>query len=620
MTNEKFAALVARLEKQAQRNPGGYQRRVVLLALLGNAYVLMMLALVVVLLGASLASVVVLKAIGVKLVLVMGFFLWLLLKALWVRIPPPEGVRITAAQAPELFAIIDDLRRKLQAPRFHDVLIVDELNAAVVQTPRLGALGWYRNTLLIGLPLMKSLGVEQFKAVLAHEFGHLAGGHGRMANWIYRQRLRWSRLVAVLEASESKGSFLFKPFLNWYVPYFNAWSFPLARANEYTADATAARLTSPGAMAEALTGINVIGSYLGERYWPKIHCQADELPTPVFTPFAAMGEGVAGEIDADSAKTWLDQALARETTCDDTHPSLAERLKAIGEEPRLAPPEPGAAADRLLGDVAAQLSERFDRRWHDNILEAWQQRHREVQEGRRRLAELEARVADGGALTVDERLERARLTDSVGNDADAALAQLRALADRAPDHAAVAYHLGTRLLARDDEAGCALLERAMQLDVDTIWPACEALRDYFWRRGEKETAQAWHERLVERANFLAAAEEERQTIRLGEKFAPHGIAADVLAKIQAQLRAIPGLRRAYLLQRAMKLTPERPCHVLGFSVIGMFRLHNKQRVADALARIQQIADLPEGTVILSVDGDNYRFGRKFFWKRGARIV
>ena len=43
-----------------------------------------------------------------------------------------------------------------------------------LQLPRLGIFGWYRNYLIIGMPLMKSLTCEQFKAVLAHEFGHLA--------------------------------------------------------------------------------------------------------------------------------------------------------------------------------------------------------------------------------------------------------------------------------------------------------------------------------------------------------------------------------------------------------------------------------------------------------------
>ena len=55
-----------------------------------------------------------------------------------------------------------------------------------------------------------------------------------------------------LETTESKGSFLFKPFLDWFVPYFGAFSFPLARANEYEADAISVRLTSSRATAEAL--------------------------------------------------------------------------------------------------------------------------------------------------------------------------------------------------------------------------------------------------------------------------------------------------------------------------------------------------------------------------------
>jgi hypothetical protein len=34
---------------------------------------------------------------------------------------------------------------------------IDDFNAAVVQAPRLGLFGWYRNYLLIGLPLAKAL-------------------------------------------------------------------------------------------------------------------------------------------------------------------------------------------------------------------------------------------------------------------------------------------------------------------------------------------------------------------------------------------------------------------------------------------------------------------------------
>lgn len=620
MTNEQFEALVDRLEAKARRDPSGYKLRVFLLALLGNAYLGAMLLLIAGLLLGLIASVAVLKAIAVKLIIVVGVFLWLILKALWVRIEPPAGSEISPRQAGGLFAMIDALRRQLGAPRFHHVLVTDELNAGVVQSPRLGIFGWHRNYLLIGLPLMKGLTVEQFKAVLAHEFGHLAKGHGRLSNWIYHQRLRWSRLMAALEANESKGSFLFGPFLNWFAPYFSAYSFPLARANEYEADATSARLTSPRAAAQALTGVDVIASYLDERYWPQIHRQADELAQPGFMPYCDMGQRVAREIDAASTQAWIARAVSRKTTSADTHPALCDRLAAIGEASNFAPPAAGAAADTLLGEALEPLTDAFDRRWRDRILPAWEERHRKVQEERRRLAELDALHAAGSDLSLQQAYDRATLTASVGKGAGAALEQLRALHERAPDDAIVCLELGAHLLGRDDDSGCALVERGMQLDESATLQACELLRNYHWRNDRKEEAGVWHRRLIERSELEEASAKERNTLQLGEKFDRHELTAEAVEKLRTQLRAVPGLRRAYFVRKRVRHFAHRPCYVLGFSVTGLFRLHSKRRVSEALQRIRDGVEFPGETLILDVDGENYRFGRKFFWMRGARVV
>jgi Zn-dependent protease with chaperone function len=620
VTNEEFESLVGRLEEQARRNPAGYKTRVLLMALLGNAYLGAMLALIGGLLAAAAVSVVWLKAAGVKIAFVVGVFLWMVLKALWVKVPPPEGTEITERDSPELFAMIEKIRRDLRGPRFHHVLVTDDFNAAVVQAPRLGIFGWYRNYLLIGLPLAKALSMDQFKAVLAHEFGHLAKGHGAMSNWIYRQRLRWSRLMTVLEKVESWGIVLFRPFLRWYAPYFNAYSYPLARANEFEADATSARLASPRAAAEALTAVNIVGSYLDERYWPQIHKQADQLPQPSFAPYSGMGPRVASEIDEASMQRWLERALARKTTLDDTHPTLSERLGALGEKARIALPSAGAAADRLLGGALERITQAFDRRWHDGILPSWQERHQEVQAARRQLAELDAKHASGAQLSLQEAYDRARLSESVGGNADAAIEQLRALQSRAPDDPVVLYSLGVRLLARDDEAGRALLESAMQRDEREIVRCCEALRDYCWRNGRKEEAHEWHQRLTGRAELEQAAAKERNEVRLTDKFERHGLSGEALARMQAQLKAIAGLRKAYFVKKRVRNFPDRPCYVLGFRSGGLLQRHAKRRAAEVLARIQETVSFPGETLIIDVEGENYRFGRKFRWMRGSRIL
>ena len=618
MTNEQFERLVGRLEAEAKRNPGRYRLRVILIALLGNAYLGVMLFAIALLLLIAAVSVIWLKAAGVKIAIVVGVFLWMVLKALWVRLSPPQGTRITRREAPELFAMIDALRRALRSPRFHHVLVTDDFNAAVVQAPRLGMFGWSCNYLLIGLPLAKALTVEQFKAVLAHEFGHLSRGHGRMSNWIYRQRLRWSRLVSALESAESRGLVLFRPFLRWYAPYFNAYSYPLARANEFEADATSARLASRGAAAQALTAVNVVASYLEERFWPQIVRRADELPQPAFAPFSAMGARVSVELDPDSVESWLEQALARKTTLDDTHPSLTERLAALGEKPALALPAPGLAADRLFGPALERITREFDQRWHDSILPSWQERHREVQEARKRLAELDAKAA-GGELSLQQAYDRALLTESPGGDADGCIAQLRALHERAADDPVLHYTLGVRLLARDDDSAVALLKRAMQRDPWETVRCAQSLRDYCWRRGRKDEAHEWHRVMSERMELEHAASKERDAVRTSDKFERHGLPAEALARLQAQLAAVDGLRKAYFVRKRVRHMPERACYVLGYTL--RWRPWGRKASAQAvLQRIQETVEFPGETLILGVEGANAAFGRKFRWMRGSRIV
>ncbi|HET9734134.1 MAG TPA: hypothetical protein VFP62_02585, partial [Burkholderiales bacterium] len=69
MTHEQFQALVDGLENEARRNPGGYRSRVLMLALLGNAYLGAIVALLGFLFLLLLASILWLKALGVKLAL-----------------------------------------------------------------------------------------------------------------------------------------------------------------------------------------------------------------------------------------------------------------------------------------------------------------------------------------------------------------------------------------------------------------------------------------------------------------------------------------------------------------------------------------------------------------------
>ena len=227
--------------------------------------------------------------------------------------------------------------------------------------------------------------------------------------------------------------------------------------NEYQADAISARLTSSRAIAEALTGVEVTDGYLNDFYFPVIDAGLGEQPQPSKEPYREMSDAFATRLDKLTSSFWLGPAMARQTTSEDTHPALNERLAALGEEPSFCPPQRGEAADRLLGFWLQMITNRFDYKWKHDISSAWESRHGEIQEGRRRLKELQHKEASGANLTVQERRERAELTESIGKNANAALEQLRALHESVPEDASICLALGSRLIIRNDHTGCDLV-------------------------------------------------------------------------------------------------------------------------------------------------------------------
>lgn len=606
MNSEKFDSLVAKLEKQARETPKTYQLKVFFLALLGNIYiavVLLALLAIVIFLVFAIAT---LRWLAVKGIILIGPIIWMVMKSLKVSVNPPEGFELKQTDAPDLFALIKDLQRKLKAPRFHHVLITNEFNAGVIQSPRLGIFGWYRNYLLIGLPLLHSLSKDQFNAVLAHEFGHLTRGHGRVSNWIYRQRRRWSRLLEELRY-ENKGVFLFKPFFEWFSPYFNAFSFPLARANEYVADAISAEMTSAKVAAEALTRVDVIGCYLSEKFWPQIYKLADDQPSPQFAPYQSLGQSLADEIDEESVQRWMGQALERKTNSADTHLSLSDRLQALNEMPQLIIPK--ITAEQLLGASLSRATEYCDERWQNNVFETWRRRYNEVADTRKELAKLDKKYASGAELTLREAYERALYTETVTQDKDGALSQFRELHERAPGDAFVCLYLGMRLLWRDDEAGLALIERAIDIDEDTLCQAYEAQRDYHWRNGRQELAKDFNEKLVARAQLERAAQAERQAILITDTFDIHDLDGVALNELCAQLTKIEGLRKAYLVKKQLRHLPHKSLYVLGFSIKRGFGLRPKYTHDEVMHQLKTKIVFPHPTFLINL-GVNKKFSRK----------
>ena len=115
----------------------------------------------------------------------LSIFMW---KAIFFIRPGAAnpGKEITAENQPALFKFLHELADETKAPRPHKVFLSPDVNAAVFYD--LSVLNFFiptRKNLLIGLGLVNVLNRTEFKAVLAHEFGHFSQRSMAVSKWVY---------------------------------------------------------------------------------------------------------------------------------------------------------------------------------------------------------------------------------------------------------------------------------------------------------------------------------------------------------------------------------------------------------------------------------------------------
>jgi Zn-dependent protease with chaperone function len=654
MTDGQYEAMVRRLEEYARQQPQSYRRRVGLLAALGYAYIFLVLALLAVLIGAVVLIMVYGHVRGglVKIIIALGALAFLILRSLWVQIPAPEGLELDRATAPRLFEMLDELTTALRAPRFHHVLLTGDFNAAVVQVPRLGILGWQRNYLLLGLPLMQALPPEQFRAVVAHELGHLSGNHSRFAGWIYRVQRTWGQLLEALERESHWGTFIFVRFFHWYAPYFSGYSFALRRADEYVADRCAAELAGARNAAEALIGVEINGNLLSHSFWPNVYRQANQQPEPPAATFTAMLGALRAGAPPVEATPWLDRALAEKTGYQDTHPSLSDRLSALrylptggdGRHPsvpeRLAglghPPAPGdnpegepwrpplpgpveeTAAGHYLGDAVERFTAQLEHAWRQAVAPQWRERYQYAQQSQQELRALEEK-ARTQPLTEEEAWKRARWTAEF-QGSEAAVPLLQEMLAAHPGHAAASYTLGQILLERKDESGIRYIEQAMERDAEAVLPGCQAVYAFLKQQGREAEAVRYRERAREHYEQLARAHQERATVTERDRFEPHGLPDTELARLREQLSQHEQVGAAYLVRKAVTLFPERPLFVLGVRLItACHKIQSEQEERALTSRLGASLQLPGEGYIIILNRNTAGLGKALQKVEGAEI-
>lgn len=601
-----YEALVARLSEYARLHPRMYRARVAGLAVLGYAYLFGAL----ILLSALIAGAVwmILHNVGawaaIKLAIPVAVLTWMIGRSLWVRFAPPEGIELQPAEAPALFAEIERVRTAMKAPRVHRVLINDAYNAGVSQYPRLGVFGWYRTYLVLGLPHLASMPLDEYRAVLAHEFGHVSRAHGRFGAWIARVHTTWLRLMGELDRKNHWAHALFSRFFHWYAPYFEAYTAVLRRAHEFEADRMA-EAVSPGGAATSLCRGEVTALYLEREFWPGVFAGTLHEMEPPRGVHAQLLEAVRTAHEHAKAREWMDEALAGTTFVWDTHPALRERLAALGLDAALPAAFGESAAQALLGSRVRPLADRLTHQWRRAVGPYWLDQHRRAREITRQLAELEGKPEP---LTSADQRERVWLTAELHGDL-VAVPMARALLGTEHEDASIHYLLGRALAAEKDEAALPHLEQAVRLDPELTVPACATAARLLELLGRAAEAQAYARRANEYQQLLAdaAAERSPNNLRPKDTFLPHGLTPEQLELVRARV-GVPGIKRVYIVRKWVKRFPEKPLFVVGL-VFPAGRLRSggeTQRRVDQVA--QGLAGVLGERIVLALDGALTHFG------------
>lgn len=570
MDQADFVHMVRMSEIASAENSSAYRRSVAAFAALGYAWVLGCLVLA---LGMVAWAVPPLLAGRFKLVFVLVLIsgltlLWTSLQALWLRSDAPDGVEITAVEAPALFEALERIRRKIKGPHIHHVYLNDEFNACIRQQPRYGLLGGAVNHLTIGLPLLMALDRQRFLAVLGHEYGHLRGDHGRFAAWIYRTRMAWMRMHQGLGDDGNVVAAASNAFMRWYLPRFAARSFALARQDEYEADRIAGRLVGREVAAAALIEIEVRGTWMERHFWERHWSKAADHPVPV-GPYRSLRKCLARMPEPAFANDALRQALKRLSNVDDTHPGLRDRLESL-EAPPILPEWSGGSAMELLGDDAKRWISHFDKQWCRDHATEWKQHHAWLAQVRERVQKLTAQQAQSNA---DEMVELARLSRHL--DPRAPVQPLYALAlQRSPGHAGALRGLVQSLPDEDRQGKLQCLEQLWDGDGDSRWWAARtALAELETSRtGMEHDAAAykqWRKRLERAQEAEDRAWEELSGASLFARAVRHDLSPFEQTELTTQLARYRNVARAWLVRKQLREFPRRRAYLLFVEMPGL---------------------------------------------------
>jgi hypothetical protein len=241
----------------------------------------------------------------------------------------PEGVVLARQQAPAMFQLVEETSAHYGCPGPDRIVITDEYQLDIVNTPVSILPFWSTRSLLVGLPLLQCLSTTRFQCILARRLGQRSRRSNRLLNWLYTLRSTWPRYREMF-AGADPGYVVVRALFSIYAPVYTVLSTAAARLDELQADSYAMELFSDEDVLDAITTDVVSRLFLRERYWPAINKLLEQDNAAAPATHAGMAKVLHAGLHAGTIVEWTERAMSTEQQWDDPWPLLVRRLENIG--------------------------------------------------------------------------------------------------------------------------------------------------------------------------------------------------------------------------------------------------------------------------------------------------
>lgn len=613
MNYHQRRAFLREIEQQATKDPTAYEQRV--LRAIASARRLLRGSL----LAAATLTVVAVVAGSLDWVpdwlawlvfLVAGFAAALIWNASRVTLGEPGGYRISREMFPLLFKDLRELRTKLKAPRFDEVLFTDQLNASIVEIPQALGLLPPRRVLSIGFQLLYSLDREEFNAVLAHEIGHVSKQHNRTSRSGYRLLLEIHQLRASLESRLASGSWNpLMPVLAAYLERLELLLLRLKRVHELEADRLAAAATSTELSARTLCKIHALGEYWDDALSEDIAARMVQSDIPNLQLLAFYRSKITKpELEAVFRRS-VERCFHSRALPGSTHPALGERLAAlkVTEIPVLTWKVGESAAVSYFGRDAEKVAAEMDRDWLRWVVPLWKERHLRLRQAAGQRAKILGLEKSGQKLGLGDLWSLAACEQRCVQYRSAS-ATLERILQRFPAADEAKLALARLLLKSDARRGEQLLLEIAESHPLLRFEAAETLIALFSEEGRREELAKVEKLLAAHEANAEAVFEERTEFKRSDEFLAVKLSREETEAIYRIAGELGTVEKLWLLERKVVHHPQ----VKSFVVV--YRPTSKAQagslVADTTAVLTTEIYLPGTTVVVAAYREHAYLARR----------